>query len=123
MVLFKIGLTDITPYMDTQNYVMNEADVYTEWTDGNGKRHRDAYRTQVSGSFRLGFKTAAAFQSFNSLLDANRQLGGYYPVTAYVNNTGETNDYDVYLTITNTTKRDELNGRVWYQSSVTVEER
>lgn len=123
MVLFKIGSTDITDFMDTQNYSVNQCDVYTEWEDGNGTRHRDVYRTRISGTFSLGFKTAAQYQAFQTLLSTNRQTGGYYPVTAYVNNTGVTDDYSVYLTMENITKRDELNGRVWYQTTVTVEER
>lgn len=123
MVFFKIGSTDLTDYVDIQNYDINREDEYESWTDANGYEHREVIRKRVSGSIALGFKTAASFASFNALMTSARQTGGYYAVTLYVNNTGATVTTNAFLDLSSEAKWDLTNSREWHVQTVTVKER
>lgn len=123
MVFFKIGSTDLTAYADIQNYNINKADVFQNWTDGNWVDHRDMVRTRITGTILLGFKTAASWSAFLALLTSQRNAAGYYPVTVYVNNTGTTETIDAFLDMTNATKWDLVNDRFWRVQTVTVTQR
>ena len=120
--LFQINGTNVTPDMDVQNYAMNAVDEYTEWLDGNGVKHRDVYRTRVSGSFSLLYTNGTDYASFQTLLSTAKQADNSFPVSAYVNNTDTTDSLDVYLTTATSVKRDDTNGRVWIRVDVSVEE-
>lgn len=123
MMFFKIGSTDLSQYADIQNYNINEVDVFQSWTDGNWIDHRDMVRTRITGTVLLGFKTAASWSAFQTLLSSQRNAAGYYPVTLYVNNTGTTETIDAFLDMTNATKWDLVNDRFWRVQTVTVTER
>ena len=123
MMFFKIGSTDLSQYADIQNYNINEADVFQSWTDGNWIDHRDIARKRISGTVLLGFKTAASWSAFQTLLASQRNAAGYYPVTLYVNNTGATETIDAFLDMTNATKWDLVNDRFWRVQTVKVTER
>lgn len=123
MVFFKIGSTDLSQYADIQNYSINQADVFQNWTDGNWVDHRDMVRTRITGTILLGFKTAASWSAFLALLTSQRNAAGYYPVTVYVNNTGTTETIDAFLDMTNATKWDLVNDRFWRVQTVTVTQR
>lgn len=123
MMFFKIGSTDLSQYADIQNYNINEADVFQSWTDGNWIDHRDMVRTRITGTVLLGFKTAASWSAFQTILASQRNAAGYYPVTLYVNNTGTTETIDAFLDMTNATKWDLVNDRFWRVQTVTVTER
>lgn len=120
MVFFKIGTTDITPWIDIQDYDMQASDVYTTWTDANDVDHRVVTRRRISGKFQVGFDKAADFAAFTALLISAKNADGYYSVTAYVNNTGETVTFDAYLDCTDADKWDLLNSRQWQVQDVTV---
>lgn len=121
--LFSINGNNVTSDMDIQNYQMDMQDEYTEWIDGNGTRHHDVSRTRISGTFRLGYKNGTDYATFQTMLAAAKQSNNSYPVSAYVNNTDTTENFDAFLTMTTSVKRDEKNSRIWYEVSVTVEER
>ena len=123
MMFFKIGSTDLSQYADIQNYNINEADVFQSWTDGNWIDHRDMVRTRITGTVLLGFKTAASWSAFQTILASQRNAAGYYPVTLYVNNTGTTETIDAFLDMTNATKWDLVNDRFWRVQTVKVTER
>ena len=123
MMFFKIGSTDLSQYADIQNYNINEVDVFQSWTDGNWIDHRDVVRTRITGTVLLGFKTAASWSAFQTLLASQRNAAGYYPVTLYVNNTGTTETIDAFLDMTNATKWDLVNDRFWRVQTVKVTER
>lgn len=123
MMFFKIGSTDLSQYADIQNYNINDADVFQSWTDGNWIDHRDMVRTRITGTVLLGFKTAASWSAFQTILASQRNAAGYYPVTLYVNNTGTTETIDAFLDMTNATKWDLVNDRFWRVQTVKVTER
>lgn len=123
MVFFQIGSTDLTDYADIQNYNVNQEDVFEEWTDGNYVTHRVVTRTRISGTVKLGFKDAVAWAAFQTLLTSQRNINGYYPVTLYVNNTGDTVTTNVFLDTTNATKWDMVNSKFWRVQTVTITQR
>lgn len=119
-VFFKIGATDLTPWLDIQNYEMNRADVYTTWTDGNWVTHRVIARTRISGKVKLGFEKAADFAAFSALMASERTTDGYYPVTAYCANTGTTETFQAYVDTSEADKWDLVGGRQWQVQTLTV---
>ena len=123
MVLLKIGTTDVTGYVDRQNFTMNRVDVYDEWTDGNVTDHRVICRRRFKGKAALGFSKAADFSAFCALIESERQTDGYFSVTAYVNNTGTTETFQAYIDITATAKWDWLNSRQWQVMTLTITQR
>lgn len=123
MVFFKIGNTDLTQYVDIQNYDINEESVFEEWQDGNWVTHRVSIRTRKSGTVVLGFKTVSDFNTFVSLLSSQRNADGYYSVTAYINNTGATATFNAFVDTQNAAKWDLLNNRQWLVQTLTVFER
>lgn len=123
-VFFKIGNTDLTSYVDVQSYAVNKEDVYDSWTDGNWIDHREIARQRRSGTFSLGFATAAAFTAWTTLLSSAKTAGGYYAVTAYINNTGSSDSFNAFLDVSNPEdKWDLAHSRHWLVASVTLTER
>lgn len=123
MILLKIGNTNITSYIDKQNFVMNKADVGEVWTDGNGVDHRNVVRTRTAGKAVAGFSNAADFATFCTTLTTERHVDGYYSVTTYVNNTGETETFDAFIDVTTSTKWDWVNNRQWHTVTLQIAER
>ena len=118
-VFFKIDSTDLTAYVDIQSYAVNREDVYEEWDDSNWVTHREIARTRYSGTFRLGFSSSAAFSTFTTLLSTAKKAGGYFSVTAYINNLGTTATFDAYLDMVNEEDRwDPINSRQWQVTTV-----
>jgi hypothetical protein len=71
----------------------------------------------------LGFSSAAGFSAFVSLLSTKKNVNGYYPVTAYVNNVGGTRTFNAFLDVINEEdKWDGVNSRQWQVCSVTMTE-
>lgn len=123
MVEFYIANTDITQFIDIQNYDINRVDVYESWKDGNRREHRNATRTRIEGGFQAGFTNETERGQFLTLLASARQPNGYYNVTSSVNNMSATATYEAFINATAAGKYDELNGREWIVFDVTVEER
>lgn len=123
MTLIQIGSTDLTAYADIQNFNINREDVYESWTDGNWIDHREIVRTRIRGTFQLGFKASAAWESFLALMSSEQDAAGFFPVTVYVQNTGSTETIDAFLDITGAAKWDWVNDRFWRTISVTLTER
>lgn len=120
---FVIGGTDLTPHMDYQNYEMNQESIYESWVDGYGVEHRNAYRTKVSGEFKLWFISDADLTSFLDLLASNINTDGYYPVTAYVQNTGTSESFGAFITTEAEAKWDFTNSRVLHEVTCNVTQR
>lgn len=117
---FTINTTDLTAFADIQNYEMNREDVYTSWTDGNWTDHRVIARQRIRGKVKLGFSKATDFASFMTLLGSAKTANGYYPVTAYVNNTGTVETFNAFIDVSDSDKWDTVNGRQWQVATLTV---
>ena len=124
MILLKLGSTDVTGWVDRQNFEMDCQDVYESWTDGNGVTHRNFTRTRISGRAKLGFTSAADFASFQTALAAAKNVNGYYTVTAYVNNLGSSETFNAYIDIAaSAAKWDWTNSRRWTALTLTITQR
>lgn len=124
MVTFKIGETDITEYIDIQNYNVNRLPVYDTWTDGNHTEHRSLYRNRIEGAFQVGFSNENDLEAFYDILADSQQVNGYYRVTSSVNNLPTTVEYDAYIdTDGEPGKYDTMNGREWLVINVNITER
>lgn len=123
MVFLKIGNHDLTPYTDIQNFEVNQADEYTTWVDGNHVEHREVMRTRIEGKVKVGFRFAEELDDFYSALAANVQQGGYYPVTAYVQNTAQTVTFNAFIETTAKSKFDLPGYRFWKEVELTIKER
>ena len=121
-MLFEVLETDFTPYIVSGSYKMNQQDSYEEWTDGNGIKHRNVYRTKISGSFEMKFINRAAYGSFLAALDAVK-TDGYYTVTVFVNNTLFPQTIEAFITIEPSMAAQYLHIPEFEQFSVKVEQR
>lgn len=122
-VLFQIADFDLTPFENIQNHDVNSVEVYQSWTDGNWVERREIVRRRVEGTLTLGFSKAEDFNAFTTLLNRYRQADAYYPVTVYVQNTGETAVINAYVTPVGAAKWDIINGRQWITQELTITER
>ena len=123
MVSFYIGNTDLTVYVDLQNYDVNLIEQYESWFDGNGNEHRNIYAEKAAGSLRVGFKTDAEISAFKEVLEESRNVDGYYPVTTSVNNATGLREYNAFINISAEGKYDVLNEREWIVFSLEIQER
>lgn len=123
LILLKIGGTDLTSYIDQQNYEVNSIDEFEEWMDANHVKHRHVIRTRLSGKFEIGFKKAADVSTFLTLMGNNIQSGGYYNAQIFSNDDNTLHTTEVFIDDISKIKRDELNGRIWQTYELTVEER
>lgn len=96
-IMFKVGLTDCSSHVVGENYEVQSNDEYETWTDANGKEHRSAYRTRISGTFEMFFPTMDEYTAFATLLSTNKQSDLTYSVTIYDNKTGIETDTKVFL--------------------------
>ena len=123
LTLLSIGSTDLTSYIDQQNWDVNRTPVYVDWTDANHVIHRHVNRYRISGKFKIGFKSVTDVTSFLTLLENNRQSGEYYSASIFSNDDNTLHTAEIFLDGVASIKRDLLNGRVWHAYDITVEER
>jgi hypothetical protein len=123
LTLLSIGSTDLTSYIDQQNWDVNRTPVYVDWTDANHVIHRHVNRYRISGKFKIGFKSVTDVTSFLTLLENNRQSGEYYSASIFSNDDNTLHTAEIFLDGVASIKRDLQNGRVWHAYDITVEER
>ncbi len=105
-IMFKVGITDYSKNVVGENYSVQNNDEYETWTDANGKEHRSAYRTRISGTFEMYFPTMADYTNFATVLSASKQADLTYSVTIYDNKTGLETNTNVFLDYTLVQYRD-----------------
>lgn len=123
IVFFQVGSTDLTPYIDLQNFDVNSEEVYESWTDGNFNEHRVISRTRITGKIKLGFKDLTDFDNFRSLMSSNRNVNGYYSIKVYVNNLNSTETINAFVDNAGTAKWDTVNGHQWLVLTLDVVQR
>ena len=97
-MLFLIGNYDCTPMILEGGYQMQRDDIYHEWEDGNGKRHRVPYTTRCTGTVDLKPKTAEQYEKLVEALKTHKGPGGLYKITAFINNLNEFELFNGYIT-------------------------
>lgn len=100
-MIFKIGNYDFTKCIIVGTATVNDVDVPTAiWTDGNGITHKSGIKTKAMGSIDLHMRDDTFLQNFRTALKTLKSEGGYYSVTAYINNMGEERTFNAFLTAT-----------------------
>lgn len=89
---------NITSHIVAGQYQINQSDVFEEWTDANGRTHRNVYRTRVSGSFDVFFRELSDYSAFVNACKNARNTAGVIPCSVFVNNTSETKQIEAYVT-------------------------
>lgn len=120
---FKIGTTDLSEYMDYQNYSMNSLPVFQSWTDGNMIEHRNSVRSRISGSFQLAFAKSTDYASFLTLMSSAMETNGYYSVSAYVQNTNTVEDFEAFIEYDSESKFDFTNLRQYHLVNMNISQR
>lgn len=76
--IFKVGSTDYSAQLDTRTYSARKTDVRETWEDANHVTHSTVVRQKVVGELRLTFLTAAAYNSFVSVLAGSKNADGTF---------------------------------------------
>lgn len=116
-------LTDMTAYLDEQNFTVNQADEYQTWTDANWTDHQEHVRTRISGEAVLGFADEATYRAFLAAFRGARRTNGTIRLKAYVNNLDTVADFYAFVAITGAGKWDRQNSRQWQTIALTIRER
>lgn len=95
-MLAQIGTTDITKYILSGTYEVNEENILKEWTDANQVVHRNIIRQKIKGSFQLKFHTEEEYSAFCELVRENRTSEYLLPMTLYIVNADEEKEVNVF---------------------------
>lgn len=95
--VFVINNIDFSDHVLGGSYEVGDIPIYTEWTDANGRDHREVYRKRLQGSFDMYFKTVADFEEFNQAYKTVRQDSGLTRVSIMNNSTNQVEQKDVYF--------------------------
>lgn len=85
-MVFKIGNNDYSAKVLMDTYNVNQIDIYTEWEDANGTKHRDVYRKRIQGSFDMQIANITEYQAFIDDIQNNMTNGSFVPCLICVNN-------------------------------------
>lgn len=85
-MVFKINNTDYSSKVVMDTYNVNRIDVFTEWEDANGTKHRDVYRRKIQGDFEMLISNMSEYAAFIQDIRNNRTNGGYVKCKVAVNN-------------------------------------
>jgi len=88
-MLVKIGEVDISEYIISDSYSVNEQDVTNSWVDANRVTHQDVVRQRISGDFKLKFNKESDYADFCQLIKEKRTSDHRLPMTLYVVNLNE----------------------------------
>ena len=92
-----INNIDFSDHVLAGTYDISDVPVYTEWTDANGRDHREVFRKRLQGSFDMYFKTVDEFEVFNSAYKTIRQDSGLTRIMIMNNSTNQVEQKDVYF--------------------------
>jgi len=123
-MVFKVGLTDYSNKVIVDTYDVNRIDIYTEWEDANGTKHRDVYRQRIQGSFDMQISKISEYQAFVDDIRMHKTNGGFVPCRVCVNNENNENVYaELFIDYApiKTMKNDYTKGYLTF--TVNIEER
>lgn len=127
MDMFKFGSSptyDYSNHVLAGSYKVSEQDIYNTFTDGFGIEHHLKYRTKVSGSFEMFFRTLTEFNTFMTRLNSVKDsMGSYYVVTVAINNTNQTKQINCHLKFDTIRNKDGANDDFMEKFTVSIEER
>lgn len=95
--VLKVNNIDFSSHVLAGTYDIGDVPIYTEWTDANGRDHREVFRKRLQGSFDMYFKTVDEFEVFNSAYKTIRQDSGLTRIMIMNNSTNQVEQKDVYF--------------------------
>jgi len=100
MTILNINGTDFSGNVEVGSYKVNTNDVFSSWTDANGANHRQITRQQISGSFKMGFRSMEDYSEFINKAFTTRDSEGWVPCYLYVNNLNTSKSCKMYISFT-----------------------
>lgn len=95
--VFTVNDIDFSDHVLAGTFEISDVPIYTEWTDANGRDHREVYRKRLQGSFDMYFRTVTEFEEFNQAYKTARRDSGLTTITIMNNSTNQVEQKDVYL--------------------------
>ena len=95
--VFTVNDIDFSDHVLAGTFEISDTPIYTEWTDANGRDHREVYRKRLQGSFDMYFRTVTEFEEFNQAYKTARRDSGLTTITIMNNSTNQVEQKDVYL--------------------------
>ena len=123
-MVFSTINNDYSGKIIVDTYNVNRIDVYTEWEDANGTKHRDVYRQKIQGSFDMQISKISEYQAFIDDIRTHKTNGGFVPCRVCVNNENNENVYaELFIDYApiKTMKNDYTKGYLTF--TVNIEER
>lgn len=95
--VFTVNDVDFSDHVLAGTFEISDVPIYTEWTDANGRDHREVYRKRLQGSFDMYFRTVTEFEEFNQAYKTARRDSGLTTITIMNNSTNQVEQKDVYI--------------------------
>lgn len=118
-MLLKINGTEYSKKL-LSSYNVNEYRTYSEWIDGNMKKHKELTRVYVKGTLKITL-TEEEFVKFTNDLQAVKD-DKLYSIEVYVNNLLTTKSISAYLEFYPTMRKDTTTGKIYDDISISLEE-
>lgn len=98
MGIVNINGIDFSSNIVVGTYSVNYTDMFNTWTDANGVSHRQIIRKKVAGSWEMGFRNMAEYNTFIQHMESSKTTGGWIPCYLFVNNLSENRSCRLYFT-------------------------
>lgn len=121
-IMFAINGTDYSHRVVGAGYEVQKNDEYNSWTDANGKEHKSAYRTRISGKFQMFFQSMDEYQTFISTLNLAKNSDLTYPIQVWDNKSGSSVSITAFIDFTPTRYRAPNWDDMMEQIEVTIRE-
>lgn len=112
--------TDLSGYINIQEYAVNKTELFEEWQDADYDLHRVHVGDRVQGTFTLGFDSKSDLTTVVGYLSSYRDSDNQIWVKAYCHNTGAQETVLAYLDYVGAGSWDQTNSRQWLTLDVTV---
>lgn len=95
--VFVVNNVDFSDHVLAGTFEVGDIPIYTEWTDANGRDHREVYRKRLQGSFDMFFRTVTEFEEFNLTYKTARRESGLTTIMIMNNSNNQVEQKDVYI--------------------------
>lgn len=95
--VFVVNNVDFSDHVLAGTFEVGDIPIYTEWTDANGRDHREVYRKRLQGSFNMFFRTVTEFEEFNLAYKTARRESGLTTIMIMNNSNNQVEQKEVYI--------------------------
>ena len=122
-MVFKINNTSYSGNCVVGGYDVSLEDVYFEWKDGFGRKHRNVTGRKAVGSVSMYFNNENDYIGFINALSNCRTAGGAYPLTVSVNNDINEVTDEFYISFAPIRTRNAASHDVFEEFDLNIEQR